>query len=101
MVLRRTEIINPCRAGSCNRVPASRGLCLAHYQQVQNLVRKGRTTWEALEEAGLALPPGTSAGRLGSAWLAPVLAPPPPKAPPVADAPPTPPAASPPTWPFA
>jgi hypothetical protein len=101
MVLRRTVVLSPCRAGSCARVVASRGLCLAHYQQAQNLVRKGRTTWAALEEAGLALPPGASAGRLGKAWLAPVLRPPAPKAPPVADAPATPPAAPPPAWPFA
>lgn len=34
----------------------SRGMCLSHYAVKQDLVKRGRTTWEQLEKEGKALP---------------------------------------------
>jgi hypothetical protein len=35
-----------------------RGLCANHYHRARLRVRKGETTWAALEQAGQALPAG-------------------------------------------
>lgn len=44
----------------------SRGMCLNHYAVKQDLVKRGRTTWEQLEKEGKALP---KLDRVGKAKL--------------------------------
>lgn len=40
----------------CNNDAATRGLCSKCYSKASSLVKKGTTTWEALEAAQLVLP---------------------------------------------
>lgn len=40
----------------CDNDAATRGVCTGCYGTFQGLVKKGETTWEALETAGLVLP---------------------------------------------
>lgn len=45
-----------CLALNCSKEPAvnCRGLCMKCYSAAKKLVTNGNTTWEALEEMGLA-----------------------------------------------
>ena len=51
--------IQPCvQCPEDAKLPAySRGLCQRCYDRSRRQVRDGKTTWHALEQAGLALPP--------------------------------------------
>lgn len=44
-----------CLVG-CGNDAVTRGLCSGCYGTYQSLIKKDKTTWEALEAAGLALP---------------------------------------------
>ena len=47
-----------CHAPGCMpKKVTARGLCWKHYREAQERVASGETTWEALCEAGHALPP--------------------------------------------
>jgi hypothetical protein len=44
-----------CLVPECDLTAVCRGLCNRHYSYVQNVfIRKGKTTWAALEKAGKA-----------------------------------------------
>lgn len=45
-----------CYMKECNRAIRSRGLCNLHRTEAGRKVRSGQTTWEELEELGLAKP---------------------------------------------
>jgi hypothetical protein len=53
------DVIQPCvQCPEGAKLPARyRGLCLGCYQRSRKHVQAGKTTWRALEQAGLALPP--------------------------------------------
>lgn len=55
-----------CLTPHCGRPTkgGSRGLCNNHYTQAYTAVSAGKTTWEAMEQAGLALPPRSSTLKL-------------------------------------
>jgi len=44
-----------CVVKNCKEVSKSRGLCRACYLSAHNVVNLGKTSWEQLEERGLAL----------------------------------------------
>jgi hypothetical protein len=48
----------PCLVAGCQRdtYGGSRGMCMNHYAVKQALVKKGRITWEQLENEGKAKP---------------------------------------------
>jgi hypothetical protein len=48
----------------------SRGLCATHVTMVSNAVRKGATTYEALEQAGKLLPRRNAGGKSHGAFQA-------------------------------
>jgi hypothetical protein len=43
-----------CLIEKCERLSKSRGLCFSCYQTATNLIKDKKTTWEKLEELGLA-----------------------------------------------
>ncbi len=49
--------MNSCLHENCSVEMKHRGLCGSHYKASERLVKSKRTTWEALESKGLALPP--------------------------------------------
>jgi len=48
--------IPKCLYPGCESAQKVRGLCQTHYQYALRLVKRGKTTWEALEAEGKALP---------------------------------------------
>lgn len=51
-----TNVKSTCMIEGCERQVRVRGLCLQCYQSAFVHVKAGRTSWEQLEAAGLALP---------------------------------------------
>jgi hypothetical protein len=52
-----------CLAEGCEKQVYARGLCPSCYHSCRRFVALGRTTWEELEEAGLARKPLSRHGR--------------------------------------
>ena len=60
-----------CLIDGCDKIAKSRGLCLICYGAANASVRIGRTTWEQLEETGLANEPqhkGSGCGAFAKAF---------------------------------
>lgn len=58
-----------CLNPQCDAEPWARGLCNACYSAARRQVALGRVTWEALEQAGMALKPGRPRPGKRIAWV--------------------------------
>ena len=60
-----------CLRPGCGRDAKTRGLCAGCYSAARTLVKRGKVTWEQLEEAGKcnAVTPRQAGGGEARAWL--------------------------------
>lgn len=68
----RATVTPICLVDGCQTKAACRGICWKHYIQARRYVNAGKTSWEKLEELGVAKPAGPRGrrgGRAGRAWL--------------------------------
>ncbi len=55
----------PCRSPECGKPVVARGLCITCYMQAQRMVRKGKVTWDELENLGVSIPRTRPKGSTG------------------------------------
>lgn len=61
--------MDKCLIEECENEVEHRGLCSHHYPYAAKLISKGRTTWEELVEAGMALAPVKLVGKYSGSFL--------------------------------
>lgn len=79
----KLDAAEPCMFPSCSKLRGDnggRGLCRSHQNYLGVVIRRGDTTWEAMEEAGKILPRQSPSTRCRSgafgAWVKAPAAPP-------------------------
>ncbi len=58
-----------CLIDDCTKEARTRGLCQAHYISLTKAIKNGRTTWQMLEQFGMANPSKKITGNLAEIQL--------------------------------